>query len=128
MAKLRLNDEIISTAEKLISAGNYTNVICDYLGINETTWYRWFNTGEAHAKEGKDTMQCKFYKSIKKAEAAAEMRSVAIIQGAAKNTWQAAAWFLERKHRDRWGREPVKDDNTDGNIDRLIEVIARGAK
>lgn len=46
-----------------------------------------------------------FFEAIKKAEAIAEARNVTIIQSAAKDSWQAAAWWLERKHPDEWGRK-----------------------
>ena len=46
-----------------------------------------------------------FRESIKRAEAVAEVLAVARIRQAADNgTWQAASWFLERKHGERWGR------------------------
>jgi len=33
------------------------------------------------------------------------VRNVAIIETAAPRNWQAAAWWLERKNYDRWGRK-----------------------
>ncbi len=44
-----------------------------------------------------------FLESIKKAKAKAVIRNVLIIQTAAKKTWQAAAWWLERSHHKDWG-------------------------
>ena len=46
-----------------------------------------------------------FWREIKKAEAEAEAAAVLHIKQAAQDgTWQAAAWYLERKHKDRWGK------------------------
>ena len=46
-----------------------------------------------------------FWRVIKKAEAEAEAAAVLHIKQAAQDgTWQAAAWYLERKHKDRWGK------------------------
>lgn len=38
-----------------------------------------------------------FSQDVERAEAEAEIRNVAIIQKAATDTWQAAAWWLERR-------------------------------
>lgn len=44
-----------------------------------------------------------FRAAVQKAEAEAEERLLGIIEDAAPNTWQAAAWMLERKYPERWG-------------------------
>ena len=46
-----------------------------------------------------------FFEAIKKAEAQAEARNVAVIQTAARDSWQAAAWWLERKYPQEWGKK-----------------------
>lgn len=33
------------------------------------------------------------------------MASVGVIRHAARDTWQAAAWWLERRYPDEWGRK-----------------------
>lgn len=43
-----------------------------------------------------------FAESIKKAEAKCKQRNIALIQKAALTTWQAAAWWLERKYKDEF--------------------------
>jgi hypothetical protein len=46
-----------------------------------------------------------FSQSIKKADAEAEMAMIDVIRTAAeKGTWQAAAWWLERRHPESWRR------------------------
>ena len=46
-----------------------------------------------------------FSQSIKKADAEAEMAMIDVIRTAAENgTWQAAAWWLERRHPESWRR------------------------
>jgi hypothetical protein len=54
-----------------------------------------------------------FHSVIKKALSRGETNYVNVIKKAAESgTWQAAAWMLERKFPDRWGRqerEPLKD-------------------
>lgn len=45
-----------------------------------------------------------FLADVEKAEADARLRFVGIIATAAKTSWQAAAWFLERRMPQQWGR------------------------
>lgn len=53
--------------------------------VSETQFYVWLKKPE-------------FAESIKKAETKNKQRNIIIIQNAAKQTWQASAWWLERKH------------------------------
>ena len=46
-----------------------------------------------------------FWREVKKAEARAENAAIQTIQQAAEKSWQASAWWLERKFKDRWGRQ-----------------------
>lgn len=99
----KLNDELIEKFKNYISQGNYVNVVCDFLNINESTYYDWVKRGKEEQSQGLDTIYTKFAKSIKEAEAIAEMRHLQnILKTANDGTWQASAWYLERKHKNRW--------------------------
>jgi hypothetical protein len=101
--KTKLNDKMIEDFKKYISQGNFVNVVCQYLGINESTYYDWIKKSIADEEQNKDTIYTKFNKSIKEAEAVAEMRHLQnILKTAQDGTWQASAWYLERKHKNRW--------------------------
>lgn len=110
--KPKLTKELITDAENLIKAGNYTETVCSYLGIHKSTWYRWMQEGET----SKSGLKREFYDSIKGAEAFAEIRNVNVIQNAAKEIWQASAWYLERKFPDRWGRQDKQKVEHSGGI------------
>ena len=69
-------------------------------GISERTLYNWKKRGK-NAKSGK---YFQFVQALKKAEAEGEGMLVTRIQKAAQETWQAAAWILERRHPERWAR------------------------
>ena len=43
-----------------------------------------------------------FCEAIKKAETECKARNINVVQKAAITTWQAGAWWLERKHRDEF--------------------------
>ena len=91
----KYNDEIVDNLIKYIEAGNYIETACDAVGISKQTFYRW-------QEEKSD-----FSDAIKKAESKAITRNLLLIQNAAKKSWQAAAWFLERKDYERWGRKEL---------------------
>jgi len=59
-------------------------------GINNDTLHDWINT------------KSEFSESIKKAQVDAKKEMVDIVRKAAKKTWTAAAWWLERKHKDEF--------------------------
>jgi hypothetical protein len=63
----------------------------------------------------KDLKLWHFWRDIKKAESEAEANLVSDIKEAGKDSWQALAWILERKHKDRWGR--TDNVNVKGAID-----------
>jgi len=108
--KSKLTQELIKEAYKLVAAGNYVKDIYPILGIDESTWYRWLSEGEK-AKSG---LKREFYETIKKAEKDAIARNVALIQRAAQDgNWQAAAWWLERKYFEDWGRKDKVDLSAD---------------
>ena len=92
---MKYKPELVNEIIKYIEAGNYQKTACEAVGISEETFYTWM-------KEKPE-----FSESIKKAESKAIARNVMIIQKAAQTSWQAAAWFLERKDYERWGRKEL---------------------
>ena len=108
--KRKLTKELIKEAYKLVAAGNYDKDVYPILGIDKSTWYRWLSEGET-AKSG---LKKEFYDTVKKAEKEAIARNVALIQKAAQEgNWQAAAWWLERKYFEDWGRKDKVDLSAD---------------
>ena len=98
---------------QLIKAGNYLETATQAAGIDYSTFRNWMNRGEnalQRQSEGDKLTKVEkefvdFVEHIQKAEAEAEARNLMIINKAASDSWQAAAWYLERKHHDRWGRK-----------------------
>lgn len=92
--------------KKLLSAirmGNDKKVACGVAGISEATLYRWLEL--AQKKNARAELR-EFRESLERAEAEAEAIKVGRINQAADNgRWQAAAWWLERKHPERWGQQ-----------------------
>lgn len=96
----RCTPEVTQRVADAIRGGNYANVAAQYAGIGESTYYEWLQRG----REGESPF-AEFAEAIKEAEAQAEVRNMALIQQAAQaGTWQASAWYLERRYPSRYGR------------------------
>lgn len=118
--------------EKILAAlqlGAYRQTAAQYAGISDSTLQDWLLLSRTALADGEDgtramvnreeyekdpegvvpilepvTRFAQLFGAVEDAEASAEVRSLGQIQEAAQSAWQAAAWILERKHRDRWGR------------------------
>lgn len=109
--RTKLTPEVQDRVLSAVSAGNYLETAAQYAGIDASTLRRWVVKGEA---AGAAEPYRTFCAALKSARAAAEVRSVALIQQAATDgTWQAAAWYLERSYPDRWGRTRVEVTGAD---------------
>lgn len=121
MAELKLNQELIEKAHRLISEGHYAVVVCTYLGITEWTYYDWLRKAKEHIEQGKSSIYTQFSQSVNEAEAKAEMRHLQnIAKAATDGTWQASAWLLERKHKNRWSQK--QDITLSGNPEAPLEI------
>lgn len=118
----KLTPEVQKKIVDAIRAGNYKEVAARYAGIGETTFYEWLKKG-GQCKNGVYT---EFQKAVKNAEAEAEVRDVALIEMAAKENWTAAAWRLERRHPDRWGRKEHHEVTGEGGKAITIKVVYEG--
>ncbi len=100
--KPKLTKEIIENLAKALEAGNYMETACEYVGISKTTLYRWL--AEAEQDKAKPIFR-ELSDAVRHSRAKAEVRNVYKIQQAAEESWQAAAWWLERSHSKKWGRQ-----------------------
>ncbi len=119
----KLNFDTHNKIITAIRAGNYIETAAAYAGVNKSTLYEWLKRGEREKQRVAENSRYRIRKSekpyvefsnaVEKALAEAEIRDVAIIAKAAKEQWQAAAWRLERKFPDRWGRKDKVDLSAD---------------
>ena len=103
----KYNDEVVTRITHALRAGNTRRASCAYAGISQDTFASWLKSNPH------------FSDAIEKAEGDAEVRNVAIIQRAADTTWQAAAWWLERKHKAEWSSR-VEQTGADGSPVKVI--------
>ena len=101
----KLTREMFPEIIDLIKMGNYVETACAVEGINKTTYYYWLK--KAH-KSSESNIYTEFRDEVMKAKAWSEARDVAIISKASEKNWQAAAWKLERKYPNSWGRQKLE--------------------
>jgi len=91
-----LTPEIQESVIKAVAAGCYLKHAAMYAGVSYDSVNLWAKRG----KRESSGIFFDFYQSLKKAEGNAIVRNVGIIENAANKTWQAAAWWLERRYPD----------------------------
>jgi transposase len=127
----KLSDDAIAQLEQLIRAGTTIDVAAAAIGVSRGTLYRWLKQGEK-ARAG--TAARELRDRVERARAESESVLVARIgQAAAKGSWQAAAWLLERRWPERWMKpteRPIGDvpaaaaaDERDLDQDPFADVV-----
>ncbi len=96
-----LTPDIGTKLVRAISGGNTRETSANYAGISVATLYVWLAKGRQQATG----VYHEFLEAVEKAEAEAVITSVVTIREAARESWQAAAWWLERRYPDAWGRK-----------------------
>ena len=131
----KINENLIKTITQAVKVGNYLETASAFAGISRSTLYEWLRRGkrEKQRLEKNDRARMKkeealyvlLVDSLEQAQAEAEVRDVALIGEAAKSQWQAAAWRLERKYPNKWGRTKQRENEDEGsnNEDKLSKYI-----
>ena len=116
--KEKLTKDGIQTALRLCRAGLPDCQIAAALGVRAETFSIWRN----HPKTENQTQ---LSKAMKKADAAREAALVTRIMRASDDTWQAAAWLLERRYPDRYAKpvRPVEDRSAERDDERIKGYI-----
>lgn len=98
-----LNDELIETIAQAIRVGSYVETAVALAGVSKDSFYRWLRQAE---NDDANEMTVKLSDAVKKALAESEKRDLDVIDRAAQQgEWTAAAWRLERKFPNKWGRQ-----------------------
>jgi hypothetical protein len=99
-----------------VANGSFTETAASAAGISKRTLYNWLGAG-ADPGHPRSTEELRAWKlALDEAEATAEARAVAGILQAGAQSWQAYAWYLERKHSNRWrAKTSLISENPDGS-------------
>ena len=112
--RTKYTPETVDKITQAIRLGATYKLACDYAGISEDTFYQWRNT------------KSEFSEAIKLAEGEGALKSLAVIERAANGvkgedgeyilapTWQAAAWKLERRYPDMYGKQRLELTGANG--------------
>jgi len=105
-----------ATAERILSiirAGGYIETAAAFAGLHRDTLNKWLIKGRAENCDDKALVQ--FVQEYEEALAKSELLLLQKVQAAAQETWQPAAWILERRFPERWGRKRLELSGPDGS-------------
>lgn len=108
-AAIELDDELVEGLLAMLRAGNYDVIACRAVGLSPRTFQHWCQRGTSTA--ARDEHYRVFRAKVEQARATGEARNVAAIASAARESWQAAAWMLERAYPERWARPSQRGDD-----------------
>lgn len=109
--RAKLTQEMVDEAIRLKGDGLADADIICALGIHPSTFYRWKN-------EPKNRLQRELGEGLKKEEAEFKHTLLTTIRAAAlarNQYWTAAAWLLERKYPDEYGKADRRRDDAEAN-------------
>lgn len=118
--RLTLEDGRVQRLLNALRLGHYVQEACQYAPISEQTYYRWLREGddiEKKARNGetltpKEQSIRELCEAIKAAEVVGQNSALDVIRNAmAEGTWQAAAWFMERRNKKWSNRMEVTGKN-----------------
>lgn len=118
----KLTDETQTKITQAIQLGATYEHAAQYAGIAYSTFNDWMKKGEA-AKSGKFVQ---FLEAVKEAEGKATVGWLAKIEKAAnEGAWQAAAWKLERRYPEIYGRQRVEHTGAEGGTLEIDVTVNR---
>ena len=94
-----------------LRGGNTRRASCAVADVSQDSLALWLRTYP------------EFAEAVEKAEGKAEAKMVSVIKAASETTWQAAAWWLERKHKAEWSSR-VEQTGADGSPVKVIVEYA----
>ena len=120
----KFNSDLVNEILTYKENGLSDKDVCDMVGIHQATFYKWLkeaDTGINGDYPDKPVSQLELKRELrdglKRAQAAFKAYHIQNITKAAKKSWQASAWMLERMYPKEFGR-----------IDRQIALLGDAGK
>lgn len=112
-ANIKLNKEVCDNICENLRRGNYITTACRASGISTGTYYNWKKRGE----KGEEPFKT-FLERTDKAESEGELACMEVIYNSAteQGNWLSAAWILERKYPQRFGKREQMALQTDNDF------------
>jgi hypothetical protein len=111
-----------------VQAGATLKVASEAAGVSYAAVREWLRRGRDENDRSGDPegVYAAFVQKVEAANARGEIALVARVRQAASESWQAAAWMLERKYSDRWAKKQTVNirELTDEQLLRLIETTS----
>ena len=110
--KTRLTVALIDSISRAVAAGAPVATASRYVGIDQSTLYRWLRDGDTKGKRYE--LHRKLKRSLMEAREKAQMSLIADVRSSARDVrdsdgnfvrrgdWRAAAWLLSRRWPDQW--------------------------
>lgn len=114
----KLTPALLTRLLELVRDGVPVDVAVTAVGVHRATFFGWAKRGrEARAKaecgealDAEARRYASFVDDLEAARAQAEATAVEVVRTAMSSSWQAATWYLERAHPQRWGRRRAEPD------------------
>lgn len=116
-------DEIGEMILTSVRAGALLETAAGYAGVPSSTFFAWVKKGRRERREPYAT----FVDKLDQAIAENEMSNLAFISAARKESWQSAAWLLERRYPERYGRRTRVDGNVTVTAQPFIDTAKLSA-
>jgi transposase len=117
--KSKFTPEVQEKILRYLRLGSYVETAAAAAGIARDTFYDWMKRGAKGEKPYKA-----FAEAVDQVMAESEARDLAIILKAAEKNWTAAAWRLERRFPDRYGRHDRTKIDAKIDVEGKVEVAA----
>lgn len=124
-AELKCTVELAHKIAGFLAHGSYWEPACVASGISYPTVRRWIQQAAKDEDDGiEDSVFIRFRDILDKATADAETGLVRIIAGN-PDDWRAQAFILERRHRERWGKQEQTVNQVNVVVsDQLVSQLA----
>ena len=107
----KYSPQVVQRLTDALRGGNTRRASCAVADVSQDSLALWLR------------IYPEFAEAVEKAEGKAEAKMVSIIRDASETTWQAAAWWLERKHKAEWSSR-VEQTGADGSPVKVIVEYA----
>lgn len=109
----KLTEDLLRDAVEAMPRCLYLETVANLLGVTRDTLRRWLRRGakelrrreRGHPPRTAEDIYLRFHQEVMHAFAQTTSDLLDVIKRAAEVHWQAAAWMLERRCPDLWGRD-----------------------